>query len=662
MDMKTIRKYTIGLFAVAAAMLCGCTSEMDGPTRQDEYIRITGVEIASGGLTTRAADANGYEGIVKTSWVDGDEVELRIDNIFQGKLVYDQNNKDWKIYDDGDEAVSEILISKSDYEKGFRLEVLFKGNTNLSPPERDMLLVKGIYREGGKEMYNGDAELLPVSGKLNLTLEHYQSYITVRLNNNLHGETIAGVKLVQHDLEGTVEAAVAMKPVADSNVTDNTTEYEIFADQPYIGKFVVTLESGVEIDAVPAYGSDDAKGFAIVSHRHYPFNITLNNGKADVTVATDAGMPGWNDGGGNGDVIRIYTADQLSYIGASNHSTDYPSNGNYVLMNDLDMNTTHEQGGWNGGTWIPICSDFGFSGQFNGNGYTIRNLSITASNSMDDIGLFSYILDGTVYNLHLENVTISYNGNDQVNIGTAAGTNEGRIDNCSVNGVTITATRTSAYDGDIAAGGMVGHNIGTITRCRTNNANITVEGLSATSTTSYSNGYTGGITGYNQWHIAACYTLNPTLSVKMASDATNVRCYAGGVTGYSDEGSTLLGCYTKGVSATAAGTTSNNSRAGALTGYIVSGSNVYNSYAITSQTELELMGGGTVDDVTCVAVGATDYAKLASDYNVISATSITANTDGSLNIIVAVEWKASGIWGTVTDGEAPSINLSYNGN
>ncbi len=276
MNMKTIKKCTVTLFALAAAMLYGCTGEMDELTRQDEYIRITGVEIASGGLITRAADADGYEGIVKTAWVDGDEVELRMDNIFQGKLIYDRNNNVWKIYDDGDEPVSEILISKSDHEDGFRLEVLFRGNTDLPVQERDMLLTKGLYREVGKEMYNGDADLLPVSGKLTLKLSHYQSYITVRLTNNLDGETITGVKLVQHDLEGTAEAAVAMKPVADSDLADNTTAYEIFAVQPYIGKFVVTLESGVEIDAVPAYGADDARGFEVVAHRHYPFNITLN--------------------------------------------------------------------------------------------------------------------------------------------------------------------------------------------------------------------------------------------------------------------------------------------------------------------------------------------------------------------------------------------------
>ncbi len=275
MNMK--RHINTGVAALLAViLLVGCNKETDEQARQDDFIRITGVEIASGVLTTRAADANGYEGIVKTAWVDGDEIELRMDNIFQGKLVYDQNNKGWKSYDGGDEVVNEILISKSDYENGFRLEVLFRGNTDLLLPERDMLLVKGIYRAVGKEMYNGDADLLPVSGKLNLTMEHYQSYISAKVNNNLSGETITGVQLVQHDLEGTAEAAVAMKPVADSDVTDSTTEYEIFASQPYIGKFVMTLESGVEIDAVPAYSADDAKGFAIVSHRHYPFNITLN--------------------------------------------------------------------------------------------------------------------------------------------------------------------------------------------------------------------------------------------------------------------------------------------------------------------------------------------------------------------------------------------------
>ncbi len=653
--MKTIRKYTIGLFAVAAAMLYGCTSEMDEPTRQDEYIRITGVEIASGGLTTRAADADGYEGIVKTSWVDGDEVELRIDNIFKGKVVYDQNNKGWKIYDDGDEPVSEILISKSDHKKGFRLEILFRGNTDLPLPERDMLLVKGIYRDVAKEMYNGDADLLTVSGKLNLKMEHYQSYISAKVNNNFYDETIAGVKLVQHDLEGTAEAAVAMKPVADSDVTDNTIEYEIFADQPYIGKFVVTLESGVEIDAVPAYGSDDAKGFAIVSHRHYPFNITLNNGKAEVTLDRSGDVPGWSDGGG---VIHIYTADDLAKIG---NEPTHPDDGEYVLMNDIDMSLSHAEGGWNGETWTPLCISSYFEGNFNGNGHTIRNLNISSS-STNYIGLFRSVRDGAVYNLHFENVTISYENTNTVSIGAVSGINSGRIDNCSVNGISITASGANATNASIYAGGIVGQNYdNTITRCRTNNTNISISGLHTAN--GYSKGYAGGIVGENKnGQILACYALSPTLSIEQAADAVKVSGYAGGVVGYAGDRSTISACYAKTVAATATGSESRNSCAGALAGYIYSNGNVYNSYALTSQDGLELMGSGTVDDVTCVAVGATDYGKLASDEYVISATSITADTDGSLNISAAVEWKASGIWGTVSNGVAPTINLSYNGN
>ncbi len=115
--MKTIKKYTVGLFAVAVALLSGCTNEMDEVVMQDGEIRITSLDINTDGVLTRAADANGYEGMVKTTWAGGDELALTIGN-FTGKAVYyytDQNNNGWKIYDSEDQEVSEIVISEKEY-------------------------------------------------------------------------------------------------------------------------------------------------------------------------------------------------------------------------------------------------------------------------------------------------------------------------------------------------------------------------------------------------------------------------------------------------------------------------------------------------------------------------------------------------------------------
>src|SRR6516225_2330720 len=96
--------------------------------------------------------------------------------------------------------------------------------------------------------------------------------------------------------------------------------------------------------------------------------------------------------------------------------------GNYVLGGNIDLS---------GVNFTPIGSLVNpFTGTFNGNGYTISNLSINLP-STSHVGLFGWVgQTGNVHSLRLSNVSVIGNGD----VGGLAGGVEGVIAECSVSG------------------------------------------------------------------------------------------------------------------------------------------------------------------------------------------------------------------------------------
>ena len=91
------------------------------------------------------------------------------------------------------------------------------------------------------------------------------------------------------------------------------------------------------------------------------------------------------------------------------------------------------------GNWTPIgyfnSSDDQkpFNGTFDGQGHTIKNLTIE-NRSINCQGLFGFVGEnGTIKKLNLSNVNIS--GNDSV--GGLVGDNRGTVENCTVNNATV---------------------------------------------------------------------------------------------------------------------------------------------------------------------------------------------------------------------------------
>lgn len=123
-----------------------------------------------------------------------------------------------------------------------------------------------------------------------------------------------------------------------------------------------------------------------------------------------------------------------------------------------------------------------FNGAFDGNGKTIRNLSIASDAGY--VGLFGAVgPGGHIHDLRLDNALVS----GRANVGMLAGRNEGAIRRCRVQG---NAT------GTIAVGGLVGDNAGLIE-----------ESGCVASVVIGSSFYAGGLVGWNSGHITNAYSI-----------------------------------------------------------------------------------------------------------------------------------------------------------
>ena len=165
--------------------------------------------------------------------------------------------------------------------------------------------------------------------------------------------------------------------------------------------------------------------------------------------------------------------------------------GNYILMGDIDLS---------GIDWVPIGGgttyslstgrklEDAFCGSFNGNGYSISNLTLNVDEgtNSENIGLFARTSEATISNVILENFTvntpISYNkGSVGTLIGLSTDTN---IDNVTV--------RNSSIQGHQKIGGLIGsidtNNYGGATNTKITNVNIDCDVNSAY--------YSGGLVGY----------------------------------------------------------------------------------------------------------------------------------------------------------------------
>lgn len=233
---------------------------------------------------------------------------------------------------------------------------------------------------------------------------------------------------------------------------------------------------------------------------------------------------------------------------------------NYILMNDIDLS---------GINWKPMQPSktgvytSGFTGTLDGNGFTIRNLTVNGE-KYDDGALF-YQNEGTIQNLRVTgqiNLTQAYGvpcdaasivlfnkgtiynctsaagitagGDMPVRVGGLASENTGTIDCCRYTG-TIHA---SAGGGEISVGGItyINDNSATISHCENVGIILAESGNSTevkdtiSSLVNESSIHLGGIAGKTDWHstIDQC---RATCTIRITGESHYEYWYIGGIVG-----------------------------------------------------------------------------------------------------------------------------------
>ena len=176
--------------------------------------------------------------------------------------------------------------------------------------------------------------------------------------------------------------------------------------------------------------------------------------------------------GGKGtkdDPYQIANGSQLAYFAKRVNAEEYGekyADTYFELTEDIDLG---------GKEWTPVGETvadlimggheyFVFSGNFDGNGYTIKNLTIgteTSPYSGDVCGLFG-ATSGTIEDVVLENVSINYVGGNHSSGygfrmgGALVGYSMGDIVNCTVIGLDMKAASDGSYVALNSIGGLVG--------------------------------------------------------------------------------------------------------------------------------------------------------------------------------------------------------------
>ncbi len=239
------------------------------------------------------------------------------------------------------------------------------------------------------------------------------------------------------------------------------------------------------------------------------WELDENNGYPTLRVLT---APAFNVR----ETVEIHTVEDFAIINEDLF-------GNYSLMADIDLE---------GIVWTPIGTNAKpFAGIFEGNGYTISNLSINLPNQ-NYVGLFGYNR-GTIANLIIENAAVTGGSNC---IGVLVGYSGGSITNCEVSNV-------SALIGGDRTGVIAGSNGNVMANCTVRDV-ISITGKNYTGvlsgyggivtdcevsniTTLNGSQYVGGLVGY-------CASSITNSSVSGIDTITGSSYYVGGLVGKSD--------------------------------------------------------------------------------------------------------------------------------
>ena len=247
---------------------------------------------------------------------------------------------------------------------------------------------------------------------------------------------------------GTI-AKQATAECADERLTipaDATYAYNI--------DFDVTLYYGEE-EAYTVHKQSVVTGVALEMGKAYNFvaEITPDNLNLLPIVFEVQGVDSWVDAGAEVPVDYLYdtqsntctvnSAEGLEQFAAEIIAGNVDADATIVLGGNIDLNDLTRSRTL-ASNWTPVGTEEApFTGTFDGNGYTIQNLTLVESEAKEGkayIGFFGYAKNATIKNVTFENVYINIPCLDidhsQGHIGAVAGSLEGTstIENVTVKG------------------------------------------------------------------------------------------------------------------------------------------------------------------------------------------------------------------------------------
>ena len=279
----------------------------------------------------------------------------------------------------------------------------------------------------------------PKSGSINLTPNSLGTYDWVLDNVQ------AGVYEFGH--AGTI----AKQTTAECD--DERLTIPAAANYTYNIEFDVTVYYGKEI-AYEVHKTSTVTGVAIEMGKAYNFvaEITPDNLNLLPIVFEVIGVDEWEDPYVDVDYIydessntyTVATAEGIEEIVAKINANELPADTNVALSKDIDLAELSRSRAEYTTNWIPLGTEANpFTGTFNGNGYTVKNLCLVESEAKEGkvhTGFIGYAEDAIIKNVTFENVYINIPCLDidhsQGHIGAVVGTIEGtsRIENVTVKG------------------------------------------------------------------------------------------------------------------------------------------------------------------------------------------------------------------------------------
>ena len=239
-----------------------------------------------------------------------------------------------------------------------------------------------------------------------------------------------------------------------------------------------------------------------------------------------------------GKVIKLNTADDLKKLANITKEGKETSGRTFALGADIDMKGVSD--------FAPIGNSYSnsFKGEFDGQGFTISNLTINSNDEV--VGFFGNTDSATIKNVILDKVNIVANNIDGICGGLIGGSYDTTVDSCFVTG--------SIENAGYYTGGLIGQSGGTVTNCSTNTdvkaTSATTGAFIASNSGSISNctasgsviienitSNTGGFVGYNSSGIVKCSS-SADISLRGTSGDYSV---LGGFAGWT-QGGTIKEC------------------------------------------------------------------------------------------------------------------------